>query len=123
MVELEIVTCVEVAFRCCQTNSNQSQIGQDFRPLSSTKLAPLGQSGDTVPFEFLSRVETALRIEEVENGGVDGREFLQTSQSSEAQHRPLSSSKLQMGILYAIVHPAASFLPVRVADDFHCSTV
>ena len=109
--------------RCCQTNSNGSQLGQILCPLFGAKLAPLGQSGDAVQFEMLSGIETALRIEEVENRGVDRCELLQTSQSSEAQHRPLSSSKWQMGILCAIVRPAASFLPIRVANYPHRGTV
>ena len=71
--ELKLVLTMpaRLSFRCCQTNSNESQLGQIFCPLFGAKLAPLGQSGATVQFEILSRIETALRIEEVENRSVD----------------------------------------------------
>ena len=62
----------------------------------------------------------ALLIEMVVDRRVDCSELLQTSHLSEAEHSAFSSSKRQVGILGPIIYPAASFLPIRVADDFHC---
>jgi len=65
----------------------------------------------------------ALLIEMVVDCKVDGSELLQTSHLSEAEHGAFSSSKQQVGILRPIVAPAARFLPIRVANNFHCSAV
>ena len=54
---------------------------------------------------------------------MDGSELLQTAHLSEAEHSAFSSSKRQVGILRPIVTPAARFLPIGVADDFHCSAI
>jgi hypothetical protein len=54
---------------------------------------------------------------------VDGSELLQTSHLSEAEHGAFSSSKRQVRILRPIIYPATRFLPIRVADDFHCSAI
>ena len=54
---------------------------------------------------------------------MDGDEFLQTSQLPEVLHRPLPSSERQMRILGAIVQPAPSFPPVRIANFLNSSTV
>jgi hypothetical protein len=54
---------------------------------------------------------------------VDGSELLQASQTSKAEHGAFSSSKRQMGILNPIIYPAACFLPIRVANNFHCSAI
>jgi hypothetical protein len=54
---------------------------------------------------------------------VDGSELLQTSHLSEAEHSAFSSSKRQVGILSPIIYPATRFLPIRVANNFHCSAV
>jgi hypothetical protein len=54
---------------------------------------------------------------------VDGSELLQTSHLSKAEHSAFSSSKRQVGILSPIVRPAARFLPIRVANNFHCSAI
>ena len=55
--------------------------------------------------------------------GVNGGEFLQSSRLSEPQHGALPPSERLMGVLGAIVQPAAGFLLVRVADDLHGSAV
>jgi len=65
----------------------------------------------------------AFLIEMVVDRIVDCSGLLQTSHLSEAKHGGFSSSKRQMGILRPIVTPAAGFLPIRVADDFHCSAI
>jgi len=104
---------------CCQTNSNKSQFATECVNLSGTKLAPLGKSSASGQFKILTRVKMAFLIEVVVDGGMDGSEFLQTSHLSKALHGPFSSSKRQMGILGPIVHPAASFLLVGIADNLH----
>jgi hypothetical protein len=40
--------------------------------------------------------KAAILFEMVEDGGMDGDEFLQTSHSPKALHRPFSSSERQM---------------------------
>ena len=62
-------------------------------------------------------------VEMVVDRGVNGGEFLQSSRSSEPQHGALPPSERLMGVLGAIVQPAAGFLLVRVADDLHGSAV
>lgn len=55
-------------------------------------------------------------VEVVEDGGVNGGEFLQTSHPPKPQHRPLSSSKWLMGILCSVVSPPACLLPIADAE-------
>ena len=73
--------------------------------------------------EIWSGVEAAFRIEQVVNRGVDRCEFLQTSHSLEAQHRPFSSTQWQMGIFRSVVQPTTTNLLLCVADDLHRSTI
>jgi hypothetical protein len=56
--------------------------------------------------------KAAVLVEVVENGGMDGDEFLQTSHSPKALHRPFSSSERQMRALTSVVQPKATGLPV-----------
>ena len=65
----------------------------------------------------------AFLIEMVVDRRVDCSELLQTLHLSEAEHGAFSSSKRQVRILRPIVTPAAGLLPIRVADDFHCSAI
>jgi len=58
---------LEVMSRCCQTNSNSSQLGQGGRLLCHAKTAPLDKSSGSVLFENLSAGEASFRIEVVEN--------------------------------------------------------
>ena len=48
---------------------------------------------------------------------------MQVSNVSKTQHGPLPPSKWLVCILSAVVEPAASFLPIRVANDLHHSTM
>jgi hypothetical protein len=84
---------------------------------------PLDQSSGSVLLEVILIGEAAILIEVVENGGVNGGEFLQTSHSAKALHRPFSSSKRQLGILRSVVQPAADFLPVDTTDLFQSRAV
>ncbi|MGQ3489012.1 alpha/beta fold hydrolase [Roseovarius pacificus] len=43
---------IEATEGCCQTNSNQSQIGQVSCPLCHAKTTPLGESGGAVQLEI-----------------------------------------------------------------------
>ena len=61
----------------------------------------------------------ALQIEVVVNRRMNGDEFLQTSHATEPLHGPFSSSKRQVRVLRPIVHPAASFLLVGIANILH----
>ncbi len=61
---------------CCQTNSNQSLLGQWNCPLFHTKFAPLGKSGTACQLEGVSAGERSLLIKMVVDGGVNGSEFL-----------------------------------------------
>ena len=65
----------------------------------------------------------SFQVEMVVYGGVYGGKFLKGSRSSEAQHGALAPSERLMGVLGAIVQPAAGFMLVRVADDLHGSAV
>jgi hypothetical protein len=56
--------------------------------------------------------ETAILVEVVEDGGMDGDEFLQTSHPPKALHRPLSSSEWQVRILSAVVEPSTANLQI-----------
>ena len=51
----------------------------------------------------------------VMDGGMNGGEFLQTSHTTKAQHRPFSSPKWLVRILASVVQPAPGFLLVRIA--------
>ena len=82
--------------RCCQTNANQSMQGQWSYPLCHAQVTPLSESGNAVKLEVFSAVEVAFLVEMIVDRRVDGDGFLQCSRSSEAQHRPLSSSKRLM---------------------------
>jgi len=55
--------------------------------------------------------------------GMNGNEFLQISHLSKVQYYTFPSSKWQVGILAPVVQPAADFLSVNIADDFHRGTV
>ncbi len=57
------------------------------------------------------------------DGGVNGDEFLQTSHTTKAQHRPFPSPKRLVRILTSVVHPAPGFLLVRITDDLHRSAI
>jgi hypothetical protein len=91
--------------------------------LCGTKLPPLGRSGGSFEFEMVSDVEGALLIEVVMDERRNGGELLQTSHLPEAKHYAFSSSKRQVRILRAIVHPAARFLPLCVANNLHRGTI
>ena len=65
----------------------------------------------------------ALLIEMVADGRMNGGEFLQTSHAAEPLHGSFSSSEWQVRILGPIVHPAARFLLVSIADILHCRAV
>ncbi len=57
------------------------------------------------------------------DGGVNGDEFLQTSHTTKAQHRPFPSPKRLVRIFTAVVQPAPSFLLARITDDLHRSAI
>lgn len=65
-------------------------------PLDDAEIAPLGKGSCAVQLEDITSGEGAIVIEVVENAGVDGDEFLQTSHSSEALYGPLTSSEWKM---------------------------
>jgi len=71
--------------------------------LSSAKTAPLGESDSAVLLENSPAAKVAFLIEVVEDRGVDGGEFLQTSDAPKPQHGPLSSPKRQVRILEPVV--------------------
>ena len=77
----------------CQTDSNWSHQGQDGVPLRRTEIAPLSKSCGAVSLENVPAGEAAFLVEMVEDRGVDGCEFLQTSHPPKALHRPLPSSE------------------------------
>ncbi|SDK84467.1 Subtilase family protein [Aliiruegeria lutimaris] len=108
---------------CWQTNSNQSQQGQDRCPLYRAETAPLSESSGAVLLEVGSGREAALRVEMVENRGVDGCKQLQTSHPSEPLHCSLSSSKWQVRILRPVVEPATGFLTTDRADLLQRGTI
>ncbi len=54
---------------------------------------------------------------------MDGGELLKTSHSTEAEHRPLSSSERKVRVLSPIVEPATRLLPVRHTEVFHGGTI
>ena len=62
-------------------------------------------------------------VELVIAGGVNGDEFLYTSDAPEPKHRPLPSSKWQVRIFRAVVLPAAGFLFTSVANFLHRGAV
>ena len=57
-------------------------------------------------------------VEVVVNRAVNRGEFLQTSHPSEAKHRPLPSSEWLVGVLGAVVDPAADFAPFNRTELF-----
>lgn len=59
----------------------------------------------------------------VMDGGVNGDEFLQTSHTAKALHRPFSSPKRLVRILAAVVQPATCLLAICIADDLHRGAV
>jgi hypothetical protein len=86
----------------------------------STKLTPLIESSGASFLETLSADERAFLVEVVVDRAVNRGEFLQTSHPPEAKHRPLPSSEWLVGILDAIVQPAADLAFVdghRMAVD------
>jgi hypothetical protein len=64
--------------------------------LCNDQLTPLSEGSSAIKLEVFSAVEVAFLIEMIVDRRVDGDEFPQCSRSSEAQHRPLSSSKSLM---------------------------
>lgn len=48
----DLTARLEAFERCCQTNSNQSLLGQRSCPLCRAKLAPFGKSSGAVEFEI-----------------------------------------------------------------------
>jgi len=80
----------------CQTNANQSPLGERGCPLSRAETAPLSESGGAFGLEEGSAGEAAFLVEMVEDGGVDRGEFLQASHAPKPQHRSLSSSERQV---------------------------
>ena len=67
----------------CQTDENESLVGQDGCPLCDTELTPLSESSGAVQLEILSAGEAALRIEVVEDRGIGGNEHPQASHPPE----------------------------------------
>ena len=102
------ISMVNFNLGCCQTNANQSLLCQCHCPLCRAEAAPLSQSGVTTGLEMIPLGEAALLVEMVEDGRVDGDEFLQTSHAPEALHGPFSSSERQMRILNPIVQPTTA---------------
>ena len=97
-------------WRCCQTNANQSLVGQGYCPLCRAETAPLSESDSAIGFEMISLGKTAFLVEVVEDGGMDGGELLQTSHPPEALHCAFSSSEGEMGVLNSVVEPSARCL-------------
>ena len=89
-------TAVQHPQRCCQTNANQSLLGQSHCPLSRAKTTPLGKCGGAGFLEMISAGEAAFLVEVVVDGRVDGGELLQTSHAPESLHGTFSSSKRQV---------------------------
>ncbi len=78
--------------------------------LSGTKLTPLGKSGGPGQLEDASAGERSFLVEVIEDGGMDGGEFLQTSHAPETLHRAFTPSKRQVRVLDAVVEPPARLL-------------
>lgn len=70
-------------------------------------MPPFFESSGLVEFEIVPTVAAVFLVEMIQYRSVDGGEFLQTSRSPEAEHRPLSSSQRQMGVLNTVVEPVA----------------
>ena len=104
------ITTNTIAGGCCQTNANQSLVGQGYCTLCGAESAPLRESGGAVGLEVISLGEIALLVEVVEDGRVDGGELLKTSHAPEALHRAFSSSEGEMGVLHSVVQPSACCL-------------
>jgi len=56
----------------------------------------LGESGGSVQLEDIAAGECSALIEVVENGRMNGSEFLKTSHSAEALHGSVPSSEWQV---------------------------
>jgi hypothetical protein len=54
-------------FWCCQTNANQSLLGQKGCPSRRAEATPLRKSRGAVEFEFVATVEMAFLVEMVVN--------------------------------------------------------
>ena len=64
-----------------------------------------------------------VEIEVIVDRGVNGGEFLQGLDISEARHRALSSSERLVGIFCAIDEPPTALLIDGIADYFHRRSV
>lgn len=91
--------------------------------LCRAELTPLSKSNGAVELEIFAVVEVAFQIKVVVKRRVNSGEFLQAFHLPKPQHRPFSSSKRLVRILASIVPLAAGFLLLRIAYDFHGSTV
>lgn len=60
-----VLSSIQQIRRCCQTNSNSSQSGQDGCPLCGAGTTPLGKSGGAVRLEFVPAREVAFLVEMV----------------------------------------------------------
>ena len=98
---------------CCQTNANQCQFGRGRGLSGRAELTPLGKGCGAIDFEGVPAGEAAFLVEVIVDGRMDGGEGLQTSHSSEPEHRSLSSSQWQMRVLGAIVQPSPRRLQIR----------
>jgi len=99
----------------CELISSERTRGRRGRSLGGERL-PLGQGGRASGFEVISADEVAILVEVVVEGGVDRIEFLQGLHLAEPLHGPFSSPKRQVGVLDAVVQPAARFLFPGAAD-------
>ena len=77
---------------------------------------PLGEGGRAADFVSLAIDEVAFVVEMVVDRGMDGAEFLKGVHPSKPQHSPLSSSERLVGILGAVVQPAARLVDTGVTD-------
>ena len=121
--EVQAAGRIEPVVRCCQTNSNQSLVGQWLCPLSHAETAPLGKSGGAVQLEEVSAREAALLVEVVRDGSVDGSKLLQTSHAPEPKHCSFPSSERQVRVLGPVVHPPACFLQILGTKIPQCRAV
>jgi hypothetical protein len=87
--------------------------------LSGRKLAPLGQGSRTALLENVAALEVAVRVEVIEQGGVNRGKLLQGLDILEPRHRSLPSSKGLMQILGPIVEPSSTYLASLNTDILH----
>lgn len=87
---------IEVWRMCCQTNAQSSLFRQRGGLLSGQKPTPLDESGSAALLATGAIYATAILIEVIENRGVEGGEFLQTSHVSEPLHSALFWSEWLM---------------------------